>query len=319
VTIGYSDEEYGESMDRYALMRCFVRVAERGSFSAVASELGLTQSSVSKQIAALERQLGARLLHRSTHELCLTEEGETFLRRARDILDAVEEAESELRSRRAEPHGWLKVSCPLSFGELQIVPRLRALQERHPRLTIELQMSDAYVDLVREGADLAIRIGTLSDSSLIARPLGSTMRAVVGTPDYFERNGTPAAPDVLGSHNCLVYTRATNCEEWPFQSGEHLQNIRIQGGLRVDSYAGLRAAVLAGIGVALAPTWLFPQELKTGAVQAVLREYASPPLPIHAVYPSRRYTSPKLRAFIDFFREEFELDPMTSSYWSDEE
>ncbi len=304
-------------MDRYALMRCFVRVAERGSFSAVAVELGLTQSSVSKQIAALEQLLGVRLLHRSTHELCLTEEGETFLRRARDILEAVEEAESELRERRAEPHGWLRVSCPLSFGELQIVPRLRALQERFPKLYIELMMSDAYVDLVREGVDLAVRIGTLPDSSLIARPLGSTMRAVVGTPGYFERAGTPQSPDELVRHNCISYTRSTPSNEWPFQNEGDLRHARIDGTLRVDSYAGMRAAVLAGIGIALAPTWLFPEELKTGAVQAVLREHSSPPLPIHAVYPSRRYTSPKLRAFVDYFREEFELDPMTSSYWSE--
>ena len=305
-------------MDRYSLMRCFVRVAERGSFSAVAVELGLTQSSVSKQIAALEQQLGARLLHRSTHELCLTEEGETFLRRARDILEAVEEAESELRERRAEPHGWLRVSCPLSFGELQIVPRLRGLQERYPKLCVELQMSDAYVDLVREGADLAIRIGTLPDSSLIARPLGSTMRAIVGTPAYFERAGTPASPEELRNHNCIVYTRAAPSDEWPFQSGKELRYVKVGGSLRVDSYAGLRAAVIGGVGVALAPTWLFPDELKNGGVQAVLRDHSSPPLPIHAVYPSRRYTSPKLRAFVDYFREEFELDPMTSSYWSDE-
>lgn len=306
-------------MDRYSLMRCFVRVAERGSFSAVAVELGLTQSSVSKQIAALEQLLGARLLQRSTHELSLTEEGETFLRRAREILEAVEEAESELRERRAEPHGWLRVSCPLSFGELQIVPRLGVLQERFPKLHVELLMSDAYVDLVREGVDLAVRIGTLADSSLIARPLGSSMRAVVATPAYYERAGMPASPEELGRHNCIVYTRATTQDEWPFHDGDALRHVRVKGGLRVDSYAGLRAGVLAGIGLALAPTWLFPQELKTGAVQATLREHSSPPLPIHAVYPSRRYTSPKLRAFVDFFREEFELDPMTSSYWSDGE
>jgi DNA-binding transcriptional LysR family regulator len=307
-------------MDRYSLMRCFVRVADRRSFSAVALELGLTQSSVSKQIAALEKQLGARLLHRSTHELCLTNEGEMFLRRARDILDAVDEAESELHERRTQPDGVLRVSCPLSFGQFQIVPRVRAFQEQYPRLRIELLMSDAYIDLVRDGVDVAVRIGDLADSSLIARRLGTTMRAVVGTPDYFERHGTPQHLTDLRQHNCIVYTRALPQDHWPFQDSDgRAHPLRVDGSLRVDSYVGLHAAVLSGLGIALAPTWLFPDELKNRTVVAVLRNHATPQQAIHAVYPSRRYTSPKLRAFIDFFREEFELDPVTSSYGADQD
>ena len=305
-------------MDRFQLLRCFIRVADRGSFSAVAAELGLSQSAVSKQIAALESQLRVRLLHRSTHELSLTAEGQRFLARARDILEAIDEAEAELHDGSLQPRGWLRVSCPLSFGQLQILPRLAALQSVHPELAIDLQMSDGYVDLIRDGIDVAIRIGNLPDSSLIARPLGTSMRTVIGSRAYLNRYGIPESPDALTEHRCIIYTRSDTGDQWSFRGERGSYALKVRGALRVDSHVGVRAAVLAGLGLAMAPTWLFPDELKNGSVAAALRSYDCPPQAISAVYPSRRYVSPKLRALIDFLREEFELDPMVSRYGADE-
>lgn len=193
-------------MDLYGAMRIFVRVAELRSFSSVARELNLAQSTVSKQVFALEEHLGARLLSRTTRTLSLTAEGLQFYERGREILEALAEAEATIGAGRASPSGLVRLGCPATFGRLMIAPRLRRLLARYPQLRVEIVMNDAFVDLVEGGLDLAVRIGVLADQTLIARRVGMTRRAVFGSPAYFAERGSPNAPPDLRSHNCIVYT-----------------------------------------------------------------------------------------------------------------
>ncbi len=301
-------------MDLLAAFRIFVRVAEAGSFSAVAREVGATQPAVSRQVSALEEHLGARLIQRTTRSLALTEDGRDLLGHARRVLDCVEEAETAVGRRQGAPTGLVRLATPASFGRLHVAPRMRRLLDRYPELSIELHMSDAVSDLVADGIDLAIRGGAVTEASLIARRIGSSARHVLASGDYLERHGEPTHPHELAGHSCIVFLNSANPHEWSFNGPDGAVAVPVSGRFRTDSSEALRAAVLAGVGFALFSTWAFPEELATGQVRTVLHEFQAERVPVHAVYPSRRNLAPRTRAVIDFLADEFRLDPAISSY-----
>nr|WP_197530002.1 LysR family transcriptional regulator [Gloeobacter violaceus] len=293
-------------------MRSFVRAVETGSFSAVAREMATTQPTVSKQIAALEEHLGARLLVRSTRRLGPTEEGERYYRQCRRVLEAIEEAEASVRSAE-RPFGRLRVSCPVAFGQYRIVPRVKEFLDRYPDIELDLTMTDGFVDLIEAGAELAIRIGLLEDSSLVAHRIGTTRRVTVGSAAYFAGAGEPRTLEDLTRHNCLVYTHLATGNTWSFESQSGPVQVKVRGNFQCNNSAAIREAVLAGLGVAVSPVWLFGEDLDRGVLQVVLHDFQPPPLPIHAVYLKDRYQPARVRCFVDFLAAAFRGDPWVCS------
>ncbi len=301
-------------MDLLAGLRTFVRVAESGSFSAVAREIGATQPAVSRQISALEQHLDARLIQRTTRSLTLTEDGRDLLDHARRVLDCVEEAEMAVGRRQGTPSGLVRIATPSTFGRLYVAPRMRRLLDRYPELSVELHMSDSVTDMIAGGIDLAIRGGVVQEASLVARRIGSSARSVVASVDYLERNGTPAHPSDLARHSCIAFLQGAAPNEWRFNGPDGAVSVEIGGRFRTDSSDALREAVMAGVGLALASSWVFGADLTSGRAKAVLQRYQAEQVPIHAVYPSRRNLAPRTRAVIDFLLDEFRLDSAISTY-----
>jgi len=301
-------------MDLLTAFRTFARVAESGSFSAVAREMGATQPAISRQVAALEEHLSVRLIQRTTRSLTLTEDGRDLLAHVHRVLDAVEEAEAAVGSRRGAPAGLVRLTAPATFGRRYIAPRIGALLALYPELSVELSLNDGPVDLVAEGLDLAIRIGEVEDASLVARRVGSTSRAVIASRDYLQQHGEPAHPDDLANHPCIIFLRYADPLIWRFAGPQGAAEVRISGRFRTDSGEAVREGILAGLGIGLLPAWILREELKTGAVKTILRKWQPPRSPIHAVYPSRRHLAPRTRAVIDFLVDEFRLDPVITTY-----
>jgi DNA-binding transcriptional LysR family regulator len=298
-------------VDKLSAMKTFVRVVESGSFSAVAKETGATQSAVSKQVAALERELGAKLLARTTRALSLTEEGGRYFENARRLVADVEEAESDLCRGASQISGWVRIAAPVGFGRLRLMPLVKEFIENHPQVKVDLRLHDGFVDLVEQGIDVAVRIGALSDSGLVARRVGTSFRLLVAHRDYLRglRLGrkTPRSPEDLREHNCLVYTELPSRNLWTFTAGRGAQEragtaraVRVEGNLQTNSSEALRAAVLLGMGIGYLPDWLFAEELKTGEVQRVMPEWDAPKAPIHLLSPLQRRHSAKVKAFGDF-------------------
>ncbi len=301
-------------MDLLAGLRTFVRVAESGSFSAVAREIGATQPAVSRQISALEQHLDARLIQRTTRSLTLTEDGRDLLDHARRVLDCVEEAETAVGRRQGAPSGLVRIATPATFGRLYVAPRMRRLLDRYPELSIELHMSDSVTDMIAGGIDLAIRGGVVQEASLVARRIGASARYVVASADYLERNGTPAHPSDLARHSCIAFLQGAAPNEWRFNGPDGAVSVEIAGRFRTDSSEAVREAVMAGVGLALASSWVFGADLTSGRAKAVLQRFQAEQVSIHAVYPSRRNLAPRTRAVIDFLLDEFRLDPAISTY-----
>jgi DNA-binding transcriptional LysR family regulator len=292
-------------MDRFSLMHVFVRIAETGSISAVARELGASQPTVSKQLAALEARLGVTLLQRTTRRLSLTEAGSVYYESARRILDQVAEAEAGVGRLSSGPSGTLTVSAPNGLGQMFLDRLIIAFQSRYPELRIHLIESERFVDLVEEGIDVAVRVGQLTDSTLVARRLGSSRRVVVGTPEYFARNPEPRVPQDLERHNCVLYTYLASGNVWRFLGPKGEIDVRVSGSFRTTSGNAIREAVLAGIGVAATPLWMVHDHLHAGRLQTVLQDFAPVPAEINAVYPSARHVATKVRLFIDYLKEAF--------------
>jgi len=301
-------------LDLLAGLRTFVRVAESGSFSAVAREIGATQPAVSRQISALEQHLDARLIQRTTRSLTLTEDGRDLLDHARRVLDCVEEAEVAVGRRQGTPSGLVRIATPSTFGRLYVAPRMRRLLDRYPELSVELHMSDSVTDMIAGGIDLAIRGGVVQEASLVARRIGSSARSVVASTDYLDRNGTPLHPSDLARHSCIAFLQGAAPNEWRFNGPDGAVSVEIGGRFRTDSSDALREAVMAGVGLALASSWVFGADLTSGRAKAVLQRYQAEQVPIHAVYPSRRNLAPRTRAVIDFLLDEFRLDSAISTY-----
>jgi DNA-binding transcriptional LysR family regulator len=301
-------------MDRLMAMNAFVRCVERGSFSAVGREMRLTQPTVSKLIASLERRLGGRLFVRSTHHLSLTSEGQRFYDQCRSIVDAVAAAETSFKTGREEVAGDLRIASSVSFGRTQLMPRMQTFMRRYPSLRIDLQLNDRFVNIVEEGVDIAFRIGELQDSSLIARRVGTTYRVTVGTPNYFKRCGEPRRPEDLKAHNCILYTGLASLNRWSYSREGRAYSVRVSGSFHTNSAEAVRAATIAGIGVALAPVWLVGGDVRARRLKEVLADYLPKPLPIHALSPANRRNSAKVKACADFFQAEFALDPFVSAF-----
>jgi len=291
-------------VDRLLLMHSFVRVVETGSFSAVARELRTGQPNVSRHIGALERHLGIRLLHRSTRKLTLTPEGERYYAEARRVLDAIAEAESNARGDDV-PQGLLRVACPTLLGRSHVLPQLKAILTRFPAMEIDMQIGDRYVDLVEEGIDLAIRIGTLKDSALIARRIGSAERLCVASREYLSERPPPRHPLDLCDHQCIVYTLSSAGNIWSFRDVD----VAVRGRFRVNTPDGVCSAALDGIGIAYAPRWLFEDGLRDGRLQSLLVDYLGPPLPIQFVYAANRLLPRRARVFMDFIADVFAREP----------
>ena len=287
-------------MDRLAAMTVFVRVVETGSFSAVARERATTQSSVSKQVAALEAHLGVKLLSRSTRALALTEEGETFFPEARRLVADFDAAEGLLRDGARRLTGWLRVAASVGYGRRVLMPRIKSFLETHPALRIDLRLSDGFTDLIEQGIDVAIRLGELRDSGLVARAIGVSRRLLVASPRYFD--GRPEKlerPEDLAAHNCIVYTEFSTLNVWEFIGAEDEPvRVRVSGNLQTNSSEAIRAAAITGLGICHAPNWLFSEELASGELRELLPDWRARPIPIHAVFPSQRRNTPKIEAFI---------------------
>ncbi|XVJ68428.1 MAG: LysR family transcriptional regulator [Rhizobacter sp.] len=297
-------------MDRLQTMQTFVRVVEAGSFSAVAREAGSTQSAISKQVAALERQLGARLLSRTTRSLALTEEGQRYFEQAQRLVAEIEEAESVVRGSSQQLTGWLRVAAAVGFGRMTLLPIVQSFLAAHPGVKVDLRLNDGFVDLIEEGIDVAVRVGELADSSLVARRVGQTRRLVVASRDYVRRHAkaakAPREPADLLQHNCIVYTELATRNEWRFVAGAGAsapvgttQSVRVAGNIQSNSSEVVRAAVLDGHGVGYSPSWLFSAELQSGQVNVLLPDWQAPALPMHLVSPPARKHSAKVRLFGD--------------------
>jgi DNA-binding transcriptional LysR family regulator len=295
-------------MDRLAAMQTFVRVVESGSFSAVAREIRSTQSAVSKQVAALERELGAKLLSRTTRSLALTEAGERYFTQARRLVAEIAEAEMALQEGEQKLSGWLRVAASVGYGRLKLLPLVKSFLAAHPNVKIDLRLNDGFVDLVEEGIDVAVRIGELADSSLVARRIGTTQRVLLASRQYLnalpQGLEPPQVPQDLQAHNCIIYSELTSQNAWTFTAGPGAATapgtqvtIRAQGNLQTNSSEVIRASVLSGMGIGYSPTWLFEEELARGELQVLLPDWPAPPLPIHLVSPPQRRSSAKVQAF----------------------
>jgi LysR family transcriptional regulator for bpeEF and oprC len=296
-------------MDRLDAMRLFVRAVESGSFSAVAREAGLGQPAVSKQIAALEAHLGAQLMRRTSRSMTLTEAGQTFYESAVRLVDEFEAAESLVGRGQSAPSGLVRVTAAPVFGRLYIVPRLPEFFARYPDISIELLVSERPINLVEEGVDLAIRNGELADSSMTVRKIATTPLVAVATPAYLETRGVPACPGDLEQHSCVMFAPLREPRPWEFRGKFGPITHHPKGSFRTADAEPIRAGVLANLGVAQAPGWLFASEIVSGAVRVVLRDYEPDPLAISAVHPSGRRLPTKVRVFIDFLTDAFARHP----------
>jgi DNA-binding transcriptional LysR family regulator len=300
-------------MDRLAAMEAFIRVAEAGSFSAVAREQGSTQSAVSKQVAALEAHLGTQLLSRTTRSTAVTDEGRTYYEQAQRIVADVREAESSLAKGARAVQGRLRVGAAAGFGRFVLFPVLAAFMQKYPNIEVDLQLSDSFVDVVAEGLDVAVRVGELADSSLLAQRLAVTHRSVVASRTLAatlnKKRRLPQSPSELAQHDCIVYTGLTTPSTWVFDSldGKASERVKVSGKLYTNSTEIVREAVLHGVGIGFTPNWFFTPELLQGEVIRLLPQYSPRPLPIHALYPTSRKHSAKVAAFTQFAKHNLKL------------
>jgi DNA-binding transcriptional LysR family regulator len=288
-------------MGRLREMEMFVRVVEGGSFSAAARDLNMGQPAVSKAIAGLEDRLGVRLLVRSTRKLSPTEAGVAFYERALHAIAEANEAAAAAQGLGAGLEGRLRISAPVTFSRLHVVPKVGEFLDTHPKLRLELVLEDRDTDLLAENIDVGLRLGVLTDSSLTARKLAHTDRLVVATPSYFQRTGVPNNPADLQDHDAIIYRQAAGGAEWLFRRGTSEVSVRLRARLTLSAAEGVREAVLSGQGLAIASQWMFAPELASGEVVAVLKDWSLPPMALWVIYPSGRLTSTKARAFVKWF------------------
>ncbi|CAH2603554.1 LysR family transcriptional regulator [Rhodovastum atsumiense] len=296
-------------MDRFAELSAFVRTVERGSQTAAARDLGVTPAMVGRYVQSLEDRLGTRLLHRTTQRQSLTEAGMAFYPRALAVLEQLEAAEQVAAAGQAEPRGVLRVNGPMAFGVRHLAAAVAAFCELHPQLSVDLALNDRVVDLVEEGFDVALRIGRLADSSLVARRLAACRVLACAAPAYLARHGTPRRPEDLRGHNCLIYAYARHGRVRVFHGPHGAVELRLSGSITANSGEALLAAALAGHGIVIEPTFIVGEALREGRLVRLLPDWRFEELALHAVYPSARHLSPKVRSFVDFLVARFRDPP----------
>jgi DNA-binding transcriptional LysR family regulator len=291
------------NMDRLAAMEAFVRVVDAGSFSAAARRLNVGQPAVSKSVAQLEDRLGVKLLVRTTRGLTPTEAGLNFYERARRSIEEADEAELAARGAGSGLAGKLRICAAVTFARIHLMPRIPQFLARHPDLEMEVVLDDRNIDLVQEGIDVGLRMGRLVDSTLTARRIATGRHVVLGTAAYFVRAGEPTAPGDLIAHEAVIYAQGSGGAVWTFRRDGAEVAVTVKGRLRVTAAEGVRAAVLADAGIAIASDWMFAPELADGTVKSVLRDWELPSMELWAVFPTGRTATTKARTFIDFVAE----------------
>lgn len=295
------------AIDRVAALQAFVRVAETGGFTRAAEQLGLSRARVSRQIQQLEDHLGARLLHRTTRQVSLTEDGRALVERSRDLLDDLDEIESLFAQEQGDLSGRLRVDMNHAMARDLVIPRLPGFLARHPCLELELSCSDGRVDLIRDGLDCVVRVGTLDDSDLIARPLGELSIVSCASPAYLEQHGTPATPaDLDKGHRAVHYVTRLGASppRWEYLEGGEIRHRPIAGALTVNSTAAYTQACLAGLGLIQVPHIGVQSLLDHGALIEVLSEYRPHGMPVSLIYPHRRNQSRRVQVFMDWLATE---------------
>lgn len=292
-------------MDLVDGMRVFVAAVETGSFAGAAARVGISPKLASKYMAQLEARMGTQLLYRTTRRLGLTAAGQRLMAQAPDWLDQLDLMASDMRDAQRGLSGSIRVSGAVTHGELLLAPLLRRFRAAHPGLTIDLRLSDHFVDLVAQGIDLAVRIGRLDDSALMVRKLGTMRLLVVASPGYLERHGHPAAPDDLMDHACIRDTNMRGDGAWPLTDGQRERRIRVTGHFLVNSARTARDLALGDEGIALCPDYVVRDDLDAGRLLRVLPGFHSPPLDIHAVYPPQRRLTRRARALLEFLADAF--------------
>ena len=296
-------------VDNLADIAVFVRVVERGSFTLAADDLSLSRAVVSKYISRLEGRLGARLLNRTTRRLALTEAGAALFEASRGALERIEEAEATVAQYQAAPKGRLRVSAPMSFGILHLGPALAEFSRRFPEITLDIRLDDRFVNLVEDNVDVAVRIGTLTDSTLVARKLAYSRAVACASPAYLAERGEPETPEELASHDCLIYSYLAG-KVWRFlaRDGREIP-VAVSGTMRINNGIVLAEAALAGRGILVTPSFYVAPMLRDGRLRRILAEYRLPELGIYAVYPQKEHVPPKVRAFIDYLAARFGRKP----------
>lgn len=293
-------------MDRFVSMSVFVRVVESSSFAATARHFNISPAMASKHVQALEARLGARLLNRTTRRVSPTEVGQGYYERCRQILAELDEADRAASDLQGAPRGLLRINAPLSFGIGHLGPAIADFLATYPEVSIDLALNDRYVDLLEEGFDLAVRIGQLADSSLIARRLAPVRLVACASPDYLARAGVPEAPRQLGQHNCLCYTLTARRGEWQFTGPDgHEESVQVSGRFQSNNGDVLATLAIRGEGIVLSPLFLVWQHLDAGRLVPLLPGYKPREAGLHAIYPPGRNLSRKVRTFVDFLAARF--------------
>lgn len=299
-------------MDRFLEMQTFNAVVEAGSFVKAADALAMSKAAVSRYIVDMETRLGVRLLHRTTRRLSLTDDGQIFYVRSKELLAELAEAEDEITSRSDAASGLLRVNAPFTFGVLHLAPLWGAFRAQHPKVKLDVTLADRLVDLVDEGYDVAIRIANLENSSLVSKRLATTRMVLCASPQYLKLHGTPKHPGELADHAVISYSYWSTKDEWHF-TGPLLEAVSVKTNPCIHTNNGdtCRAAALAGQGIILQPSFLVGDDLAAGTLVELMPEFRSLELGIYAVYPTRKHVSPKVRALLDFLTHHFAQPGMT--------
>jgi DNA-binding transcriptional LysR family regulator len=292
-------------MDRALEMQVFCMVVDKGTFVGAADALEMSKAAISRYVSALEERLGARLLHRTTRKLSLTEEGRQFYHQAREVLALMDQAEEAVSSAAPEPSGVLRVNAPVSFGVLHLAPLWGAFMSAHPNVELDISLNDRLVDLVDEGFDAAIRIARMENSSLVGRRLAGTRMCLCASPDYLASYPPLRTLTDLAEHGVIAYTNFATGNEWLFDGPDGRVSVRTRSSVRCNNGDTCRSIALAGGGIALQPSFMVGEDLRTGTLVEILPEYRSIELGIYVVYPTRKHLASKVRALISFLTERF--------------
>ncbi|MDO8769673.1 MAG: LysR family transcriptional regulator [Burkholderiaceae bacterium] len=292
-------------MDKFLEMQTFSAVVDAGSFVKAAAALGLSKAAMSRYVGDLEMRLGVRLLHRTTRRLSLTEEGEVFYARSKELLAGVDEAEAEITSRSGAASGLLRINAPVTFGILHLAPLWGLFRNQYPQVSLDVTLVDRVVDLVDEGYDVAIRIATLPSSTLVSKRLASTRMVLCASPTYLQTHGRPVLPSELAAHAVISYSYWSTRDEWHFEGPQGQVSVKTHPCIHTNSGDTCRAAALAHQGIILQPSFLVGDDLAAGTLVELMPEFRSIELGIYAVYPTRKHVPPKVRVLIDFLAEKF--------------